>query len=365
MNFSEFLKKFKILLIIFILILIITIIIIVKLSSNKTDDNNKEEINFKSSMVSQGVREDDLGNIVNGQYFFDDGTNQYYSNFDTSGNPHIYMTNKRNNETKTIFDGFGWSFAVNDGWLYFSGNSGTSIDATYTLFRIKTDGSNLEHINNAYSVNMNFYKEWLYYTRKTDYYSTVSSVYRSSLDGSNEEEIINGVNANAISLVFDEKLYYLDQNNDIYSSNIDGSNKIKISNDKVDYFVIGQGRIIYLDKEDNIKSSEIDGSDIKIIRTANGVDIQKINSFKDTIVYVTYSTFNQERYAYPYSIYTVKTDGTNDKKVYDGISWGFYINLLNDKIYVLDYAKDTTLQKQIAITKDMDVDGTNLKTLSR
>lgn len=351
-----------------IIILTIPVLLVIIFLVSKIDLNKANELieNIKSSVVSVGVKDDDLGNIVNGQYYFDDGTNQFYSTYDTSGNPHIYSTNKRTGITETIFDGFGWSFAVHDGWLYFSGNSGTSIDATYTLFRIRTDGSNLEHINYSYCVNMNFYKQWLYYSMKSDYYADVSSVYRSSLDGTNEELIVSGVGESALSVVYDNKLYYLDQYGDIYISDPDGTNKLKISNETVYYFVIGAGRIIYLDSYYNIKSTKLDGSDIKTIRVTDGTEISKINSYEDTISYIIYNpTFDNTNYVYSYSINTIKMDGSNDKKVYDGLSWGFYVNLLNDKIYVLDYAYDSYFGKMVAITKNMNFDGTNVQEIYR
>jgi hypothetical protein len=357
----------KIIMILIIPILIIAIIFIPNIGKNTSKDKDNDSVNNnKSSIVSVGVKDDDLGNIVNGQYFFDDGTNQYYSNFDTSGNPHVYVRNNKTGTTKTIFDGFGWSFAVHDGWLYFSGNSGTRIDATYTLFRIRTDGTNLEHILDKYTVNMNFYKEWLYYDTKPDYNSTISSIYRSKLDGTNEEEIVSGVGANGLSVVFDNKLYYLDSNNGMYRSNPDGSEKVKIINEKVYYFIIGEGRIIYTDESYNIKSCKVDGSDIKTIRVSSGGAITKINSYKDTIIYVIYDKdFNNEKYSWKYYINTIKTNGSNDKRVYEGYSYGFYVNMLNNKIYVLDYYYDSTFAKMIEVTRNMNIDGTNLQDLYR
>lgn len=329
------------------------------------EDVKKTIDELQSSLVSQGVEEDDLGNIVNGQYFFDDGDNQYYSSFDLNGNPHIYLKDKSTGNIKTIFDGFGWSFAVNDGWLYFSGNAGTSIDATYTLYRCKTDGSDLEHLIDKYTVNMNFYNDWLYYSRKADYDSQISSVYRASLDGSNEEEIVSGVSANGLSVVFNNKLYYMDSNNYMYRANVDGTNKEQILSDKIDQFIIGKGRIIYLDQSDNIKSCKEDGTDIKTIRASDGTDINRINSYDNILTYVTYGEFDYSTYSWDYSIYTISIDGLNDLKVYDSYSYGFYVNILNDKIYVLDYYQDSSFNKLIVITRNMNLDGSNLQDLYR
>lgn len=319
----------------------------------------------KSSMVSVGVNEDDLGNIVNGQFYFDNGTSRYYSSFDTVGNPHIYYTNSKG-QTKAIFDGFGWSFAVYKGWLYFSGNEGTQIDGTYTLFRTKLDGSDIEHINNTYSVNMNFYNNYLYYGEKTDYYASYSSLIRSSIDGENKDELVEKFNDSSLGVVYDNELYYLDLYNNVYKADSDGSNPQQIINEEVNYFIIGQGKIIYLDSNSNIKSVNIDGTDTKTIRENDGTSINKINSYKDNIMYIKYDDYYvYESKAWNYSIYTIKTNGTNNKKVYDGLSNGFYANILDNKIYVLDYAFDSSLNKMIAVTSSMNLDGSNFTTLYR
>lgn len=346
---------------------IIIIVLLLIFNKNKVSDTKYgKAVNINSSLVSLGVKEDDLGNIVNGQYYFDDGTNQYYSNFDKSGNPHVYVRNNNTNVVKTIFDGFGWSFTVNEGWLYFSGNSGNKIDGTYTLYRIKTDGTNLEHIINKYTVNMNFYKQWLYYIRKPDYNSSLSSIYRSSLDGTNEEEIVSGVSSSGLSVVFDNKLYYIDSSNYMYRANPDGTLKEKIIVEKILFFVIGKGKIIYLDENNNIKSCTTKGEDTKTIRPSSGIKINKINSYEDTILYITYDeNFNNSMYAWKYNINTINMDGTNDKKVYEAYSYGFYVNILNNKIYVLDYVYDSTFSKMVEITRNMNINGSNLQDLYR
>lgn len=359
-------KLIPIILIILGIIILIIVIPLISKKDNPKDIKKDNTNNIKSSVVSEGVKEDDLGNIVNGQYFFDDGINQYYSSFDKSGNPHVYVKNNASKETKTIFDGFGWSFVVNDGWLYFSGNTGTKIDGTYTLYRIKTDGTKLEHIMDKYTVNMNFYKEWLYYNRKPDYDSNISSIYRSLPDGTNEEEIVSGVNTAGLSVVFDDKLFYLDSNNEMYKSNPDGTLKEKLINEKVMFFVIGKGRVIYIDENNNIKSCNSLGKDINIIRPNNNIKINKINSFEDTVLYITYDeNFNNEKYAWKYNINTINIDGSNDIKVYEGYSFGFYINILNNNIYVLDYTYNSTFGKMVDITRNMNMDGTNLQDLYR
>lgn len=314
--------------------------------------------NSTSSQVSLGVNVDDLGNVMNGQYYFDSGEEQYYSTFNENGNSHIYMTT--NGSTKTIFDGFGWSFAVKDNYLYFSGNEGAVIDGTYNLFRMVKDGSSYEKINTGYCFNMYFYDEWLYYSKKDVDYDY--SIFRSNLDGTNETRIVAD---STNSIIYENKLYY--QSNDyIYVANPDGTNSQLILSDSVTQFIIGQGKIIYLDIYNNIKTADVNGTNIKVIKAYDGEEIIKINSYKNSVFYVKYNeTYLEDRMAYQYYLYSVKMDGSEDKKVYEGVSWGYYINIVNNYIYVLDYAEDLTINKFIAVTSRMNIDGSNINQLYR
>lgn len=58
-------------------------------------------------------------------------------------------------------------------------------------------------------------------------------------------------------------------------------------------------------------------------------------------------------------------DGSGETKVYSGISYGTYLNLVNDKLYVLDYAIDQSTGQMPAIARQMEFDGTGLTELPR
>lgn len=317
-----------------------------------------------SSLVSQGVNLNDLGNIMNGQYFFDDGKNQFYSSFDMNNAAHIYKTDKSAKTTKTIFDGFGWSFVVYQDWLYFSGNIGKQIDGTYTLYRIKTDGTNLEHLNKTYCYGLNFYNEWIYYIKADSYSSTNYSICRSQLDGSGEQVLVK--DGNGYCIVYENKLYYSGKDGMIYNANPDGTNKVQIGTESVTYFIIGNGKIIFLDAGKNVKTCDIDGKNVKMIKQAGNMLINKINSYKDTIFYCDYdNNLISDKYAWKYTLHSIKADGSNDKKIYDGISNGFYINALNDHVFVLDYTQINFGTQMVAISKEMDLEGKSVTELYR
>ena len=122
----------------------------------------------KSSIVSDGVDNSDLGNIMSGQYYFDDGNTVYYSNFDDSFKAHIYEMDEKTGANKPIFDGFGWSLVPYKGYLYFSGNTGDMIDGTYRLFKLSLKDYTYEIINEDYCYNMSMYDGWLYFINRSD-----------------------------------------------------------------------------------------------------------------------------------------------------------------------------------------------------
>lgn len=317
-----------------------------------------------SSIVSKGVNTDDLGNIMNGQYFFDDGTNQYYSSFDTTPASHMYKELKNSAASSSIFDGFGWSLVVKDDWIYFSGNQGTVIDGTYNLFRIKTDGSQLQTLNTGYCYGMNVYNNWIYYIKKPDMNSLQSDIYRCGFDGSNETVIVSG--NITYFVVYENKLYYLNTGGQLYKADPDGSNAEIINTELMNKFIIGNGKIIFLSTSGSIKTVDADGSDIKEIRPADGSIIGSINSYKGTIFYTIYDqNFDYTLYAYKYYLYSMDFNGSNNKQIYQSYSWGFYVNILNDKVFMLDYTKDSASGIQTAITKNMNLDGSGIQELSR
>lgn len=318
----------------------------------------------KSSIVSKGVNTDDLGNIMNGQYYFDDGTDQYYASFDTNNAAHIYKSTKGNSKTTTIFDGFGWSLVVHNGWLYFSGNEGTKIDGTYNLFRMKTDGTGLENINSGYCYGMNIYKQYLYFVSRPSKDSSESYIYRSDLDGKNQTAVATGEIYTFI--LFNSNLYYTDNLGDLYMAKDDGTNAKKISTEAIDDFVIGNGKIVYQTALGAVKVMDIDGKNQKEVHPAGTKPIGSLNSYKGTIFYAEYDKDVVEgTYANNYYLHSVKFDGTNDTLVYSSLSYGIFVNTLNNKIFVLDYAKNPATGAMPAIARNMDLTGKNVQDLFR
>ena len=319
--------------------------------------------NSASSIVSAGVNTDDLGNIVNGQFYFVEDNTAYYSTFDTEGVTHVYSKNLKTGDTKKIFDGFGWSFVVYKDWLYFSGNPGVKIDATYKLYRVRLDGTDLQLLNSNYTYNMHFYKEWIYYMRQADHDADIAYIYRASLDGSNETQVV--ADTGYQSIIYENKLYYTDSEGYLNKADIDGLNSSKLYSNVIEQFVIGQGKILMVDSNYNIIRMNPDGSNIKTIRETDGYEISRLNSYKNTIFFATYGEYSDDYRAYDYSVYSIDMNGSNEKLVYSGISSGIWTNVVDGKLFVLDYAQDFVTNKYIAIARFMNLDGSSVTDLYR
>jgi hypothetical protein len=311
-------------------------------------------INGVSSAVSLGVSPDDLGNVLNGQYYFDDGTAVYYSSWDQDNDVHIYRKDKKNGTTTSIFDGFGWSLVVNQGWLYFSGNTGTAIDNTYHLFRMKTDGTQLDVLDERECSRMSFYKNWLYYFVKQA--DETYSIERLKLSDSTHETI--KTNTWSAGIIFENHLYYLDNTGSLFSANPDGTDPLLLHKTKINQFIIGNGDLYYVDYIGCIWTSNTDGSNPKRLRNPGSNPIMSISSFKNTVFFADYdATALEGRSAFQYYIHSINADGTGGKDLYSGVSQGCWMNLVGGKLFVLDFAIEKDTGIWLGIVKEMSLGG--------
>lgn len=315
-----------------------------------------------SSVVSIGVQSSDLGNIMNGQYYFATKEYIFYSSFDKNDKAHIYSIKRDGTELKPIFDGFGWSLVVIEDWLYFSGNKGEAIDGTYNIFRMKFDGSQPEKITNEYSYGMFLYDTYLYYMKRNPDYQDSMQICRASIDGKNEEVLFpNGFSP----LVYKDYLYYYDNQGNMYRTKPDGTDPHVLLTAAVKTYTLSNEKIIYNDNDNNIYTCDLDGGNIKLIRSSKDLPVYGVNAYSGRIFFSEYDpNFNYSAYGYNYTVKSCKIDGSDEKTVFSSISYGIYINLVDNKLMLMDYALNTTGIMNAAI-KVMDLDGANVDNLAR
>lgn len=331
--------------------------------SAQPSESASNSTNADSAVVSLGVENSDLGNIMNGQYYFATDTHIFYSSFDENNKAHIYTSKRDGSELQPIFDGFGWSLVVIDDQLYFSGNAGEQIDGTYNVYRMNLDGSQVEKIIDKYSYGMFFYDQYLYYMRSNDTESTLMSICRASLDGSNEEVLFpNGYSP----IIYQNKLYYFDNQGNMYQTEPDGSNPKVLLTAAVKSYAIGSDRIFYNDFNHNIYSVKLDGTDNTLVRPSSGMPIYAVNAYKDQIYFSEYDTnFNYAKYGYNYTLKSCNFDGSNEKNLFSSTSYGIYTNLVDDQLMTLDYVLADTSGLMTAWIMTMNLDGSNPTKLLR
>jgi hypothetical protein len=229
---------------------------------------------------------------------------------------------------------------------------------------MKTDGSELENINPGYCYGMNIYNNHLYFISSPSEDSSQFDIYQSDLDGKNQVAIVSGEIYNFI--IFESKLYYIDSAGDLYCADDSGKNAKLISTEFVDDFIVGNGKIIYQNDLGDIKTMDIDGKNLTTVRLAGALAIGSLNSYKDKIYFAEYEEQAVEgTYANNYYLYSINFDGTAETPVYSSLSYGIFVNVLNSKIYVLDYAMDPATGYMPAIARSMGLDGSNVQDVPR
>ena len=142
---------------------------------------------------------------------------------------------------------------VHDGWVYGAGNASDEYkDVVFTA--TKLDGSEKKIINEkSIPTYVNVYNEKLYYILALP---DGSKLFRSDLDGKNEEQLLKGVNIGSYQIV-DDKIYFqeMDFNTDmlmgVFQCDMDGKNpKEVLMKEMVSPYVVGD-KLYYQDIANN------------------------------------------------------------------------------------------------------------------
>ncbi len=326
----------------------------------------------KSSIVSKGVPESELGNIVNHQFYFATDEYIFYTNYDVHDRPHIYSMKPDGTDPKIIFDGFGWSFVVIDNWLYFIGNQGETLDYSYNVFRISFDGSQIEKIIDHFAEGMSRYDNYLYYMRQNEDYSHSRDLCRSDLNGNNEEVIFHFANE---PLLYKDKLYYHDNSGNTLRYEPDGTDPEVILGgaDVDDAYVLSGEKIIYKDYYNTLYACDLNGNNHEVIRESDGMPIDSLNAYKGIVFFAEYDPqYNRTLNGFNFTVKSCNLDGSDEKTVFTSTSADIYINIVNDKLMILDFAQSPTPVQSwtdpliyIMTLKVMNLDGSGMEILPR
>ena len=292
----------------------------------------------ENAYLSVGVGKEDLGNIMNNQFYFATAEKKYYPGFDGDNNTHIYSANLDGSELTPIFDGFGWSLVVKDEWLYFAGNPGRQIDNTYCVYRVKTDGSKYEKLSDAYSYGLFIFGDHLYFLKQHPDYSSLFTLYRMNLDGTSEESFPQNAKQ---AVAYKNRLYYNDGSGNLFSIDPNKEKLSVVMSGLVDRFTISGDKIIYTDTFGNLNVSSLDGKETVKIRDKGAYDIYSLNTYNDRI-YIgecDINSFDYDKYGYHNFISSVDFEGNHETEIFDFYSTGLYMNLVGGRLMVFEYVR--------------------------
>lgn len=287
-----------------------------------------------------------IGNIRNYGYGTSDGKWIYYvsPNEDATKVGICKVKNKNPEEKQELLmnDMDILSLNVYKDYLYFIGvvleNYSETDDIDNKIYRMKTDGSDLEVINDN-NFNNDCYE--IYVLDNSIYYIGVDeNIYKMNLDGTNAEMVSN--NGTGYIGITDKYIIYNVENETkdnyiTYIMNIDGTNPRPIVEGQRLYSVDILGDYVYYTNTDkHIYRTKIDSNEQELILETSAYNL---NLKGDYLYFLNYA--NEEDYTV--CLYRVKSDGSQEKEeeVKTLSVTTKYINVVGDWVMYMDYEEDS------------------------
>jgi len=199
-------------------------------------------------------------------------------------------------------------------WIYGRNNTGT-------LYKIRTDGTDLRKLSDDSCFYINVVGDWVYYSNGNDY----NKLYKIRTDGTGEQKLSDD-DCEFINVVGDWVYYSNRGDNDkIYKIRTDGTGRRKINDDDSMFINVVGDWIYYTNLSDDIKLYKIrtDGTGRQKL---SDDAIRYINVVGDWVYYGNLSDNGK--------LYKIRTDGTKRQKLNDDESravniigeWAHYSN---------------------------------------
>ncbi|MCY6356691.1 DUF5050 domain-containing protein [Clostridium sp. ZS2-4] len=263
------------------------------------------------------------GNIYSGGNAAEDKKNMYFSNYDKKGK--LYKMDKKTKKLTKLCDDIASYINVLNEYIYYS-----NISDGEKIYKIKIDGSNREKLGNSIAEYIRVRGNYIYYSNGDD----DNCLYKMRIDGKKNRKILNtyvdGFN------IINNKIYYL-KNQIFYSVTVNGHFNKKLYEGNMlnaevilgDYIQIKDENIYFSNKGKIDENRYLCKADLKNFKFERLTDenVKGINVHENDIYYINESDGD--------SLYTIKTDGSQRKKLKEGpIS---RINIVGDYIF---YFKD-------------------------
>ena len=167
-------------------------------------------------------------------------------------------------------------------------------------------------------------------------------------------------------IVYQNFLYYHDNQGNMFRTRPDGTDPEVILTAAVETYVISDDKIIFNDHDHNIFSCDLDGKNLKLVRGTAGVPINRVNAYNGRVFFSEYNPdFNYTAYGFNYTVKSCRMDGSEEREVFSSVSYGIYMNLVDNKLMMMDYVMNATSGVMYASIKVMDLDGNNVDVLAR
>ena len=290
---------------------------------------------------SKEKRGNSTGNIANGAIAAEENGWIYYTLEEG-----IYKTQAKDNlKTELVYSDLAEQINVLDGWIYYS-NGGEQGG----LYKIRTDGTERTKICDDMPSSLNVVDDWMYYIiwenldevleayKAGNEIAAIWSVFKIKTDGTNRQkiQIDNFEHLNGI-IVTEGYIYYVErrESSDGFSSwlnkiSIDGTNRKEIDEVSTNgtYFpAVIEGNWIYYSYDRELHRIRTDGTDKE---RRDGVIPSTFNVSGEWIYYDSVHPMDSG------GLYKVKVDdkGSQNQKICDyGDSWSVPNNVVGDWIY--------------------------------
>ena len=276
-------------------------------------------------MVSPG---DEDSGLSNGQLTVDDDPMEifvagewiYYVN--NSDGTRLYRVKTDGTGRQRLNQDWSVNIIVAGDWVYYVNNS-----EQMKLYRVKTDGSERQKLNDEYTLQILVAGDWVYYTSETDNLA----MYRVTTDGGSRQKLHEGcsycLNVVGDWIYFNWINFQNVDETGLYRMKADGSDSQKIGAGLASYGIVEGDWVYYNNKSDGFKlyRMKTDGSQAQKL---GGDEAQNIAVAGDWIYYVNKSDGRK--------IYRIMLDGSGRQKLGDDQSMNMQV--AGDWVY---YRKDS------------------------
>jgi hypothetical protein len=265
------------------------------------------------------------GNIANGGIVAQADDWIYYINVNNNWN--IWRMKTDGSNMESLNDDISSCINIAEDWIYYINNSNGNV------YRMRTDGYGKEKLNDEYTMSICVLNGWIYHTKVE---GLGNGIYRMRVDGSDSEKINgNNIDPREVNITAaGDWVYYSGANNDgIYRMKTDGSGIKKLTSDIPRVFTVTDGWIYYFKVNNGgVYRMRTDGSGRKKLRAGeNDGEFWNLNVSGDWIYFTYNNDGDPNRDSNVGKIYRIKTDGSEFEKLND--DYAMNINIADDWIY--------------------------------